>query len=287
MKSISHSQFSAYNECNLKWKLRYIDKLSKFSGSIHTVFGTAMHTTIQAYLTEFYNKSIKSADSMDLVTMLKEEMIKEFTQIREQHKVDVCDQKELTEFYEDGVAIIEGFKKDRAKYFMKKNYELVGIELPIFDQPQEGVQFKSFLDVVIRNKINDNVKIIDLKTSTRSWTNYHKKNFYKTSQLILYKQKYSEKFGVPLDKISVEFLILKRKVPKKSDWPISRLQRFEPAHGSVTLNKVNKAFNEFRELIFDSKGNYRTDREYNASPGSACKFCEFYDTEHCEWGKIL
>ena len=77
MKSISHSQFSAYNECNLKWKLRYIDKLSKFSGSIHTVFGTAMHTTIQAYLTEFYNKSIKSADSMDLVTMLKEEMIKE------------------------------------------------------------------------------------------------------------------------------------------------------------------------------------------------------------------
>ena len=117
MKSISHSQFSAYNECNLKWKLRYIDKLSKFSGSIHTVFGTAMHTTIQAYLTEFYNKSIKSADSMDLPTMLKEEMIKEFVQIRKQHNVDVCDQKELTEFYEDGVAIIEGFKKDRAKYF--------------------------------------------------------------------------------------------------------------------------------------------------------------------------
>ena len=141
--------------------------------------------------------------------------------------------------------------------------------------------------MVIRNKINGNVKIIDLKTSTRSWTNYHKKNFYKTSQLILYKQKYSEKFGVPLDKISVEFLILKRKVAKKSDWPISRLQRFEPAHGSVTLNKVNKAFNEFRELIFDSKGNYRTDREYNASPGSACRFCEFVKTEHCKWGKIL
>ena len=287
MKSISHSQFSAYNECNLKWKLRYIDKLSKNTGSIHTVFGTAMHNTLQAYLTEFYNKSIKSADSMDLTTMLKEDMIAEFLKIRKKHNVDICNQKELTEFYEDGVAIIEGFKKDRHKYFMKKNYELVGIELPIFDNIQEGVQFKSFLDVVIRNKINGNVKIIDLKTSTRSWTNFHKKNFYKTSQLVLYKQKYSEKFGVPLDKISVEFLILKRKVPKKSDWPISRLQRFEPAHGSVTLNKVNKAFNEFRELIFDSKGNYRTDREYTAKPGSACRFCEFYDTEHCEWGKIL
>ena len=81
MKSISHSQFSAYNECNLKWKLRYIDKLSKFSGSIHTVFGTAMHTTIQAYLTEFYNKSIKSADSMDLVTLI--------TRLKKNYKFDI------------------------------------------------------------------------------------------------------------------------------------------------------------------------------------------------------
>ena len=48
-----------------------------------------------------------------------------------------------------------------------------------------------------------------------------------------------------------------------------------------------KAFHEFRELIFDSKGEYRTNRDYAAKPGSACKFCEFYDTEHCEWGKIL
>ncbi len=45
-----------------------------------------------------------------------------------------------------------------------------------------------------------------------------------------------------------------------------------------SVNKTMKAFHEFRELIFDSKGNHRTDREYPAKPGSACKFCEFYDT---------
>ena len=53
------------------------------------------------------------------------------------------------------------------------------------------------------------------------------------------------------------------------------------------MNKTMKAFHEFRELIFDSKGEYRKDRNYSAKPGSACKFCEFYDTEYCEWGKIL
>ena len=78
MKSISHSQFTSYNECNLKWKLRYIDKLSLSGGNIHTLFGSAMHTVLQEYLVTMYNKSIVEADKLDLESMLKDEMIKEF-----------------------------------------------------------------------------------------------------------------------------------------------------------------------------------------------------------------
>ena len=287
MKSISHSQFTAYNECNLKWKLRYIDKLSLSGGNIHTLFGSAMHTVLQEYLTTMYNKSIVEAEKLKLDVMLKEQMIKEFNIIRARWKIIPCEQKDMVEFYQDGVEIIKHFRKHRNKYFMKKNYELVGVEVPIFMNIQEGVQLKSFLDVVIRNKVSGRITIIDLKTATRGWWDYQKKDFYKKSQLLMYKQFYSEKFNVPLHKIDVYFLILKRKIAKKSDFPISRLQRFEPAHGKPSVNKTMKAFHEFRELIFDSKGNHRTDREYPAKPGSACKFCEFYDTEHCKWGKIL
>ena len=287
MAHVSHSQFTTYNDCNLKWKLRYIDKLGTFVGNIHTLFGSAMHTVIQEYLSVMYNKSIVAADKLDMESRLKEEMVTEFTKVKEGQDVLPCTQEEMMEFYQDGVEIIKHFRKHRNKYFMKKNYELVGIEVPIFMNIQEGVQLKSFLDVVMRNKISGKITIIDLKPSTRSWTDYQKKNFYKKSQLLMYKQFYSEKFNVPLDKIDVYFLILKRKIAKKSDFPISRLQRFEPAHGRPSVNKTMKAFHEFRELIFDSKGNHRTDRDYAAKPGSACKFCEFYDTEHCEWGKIL
>ena len=147
LKSISHSQFTSYNECNLKWKLRYIDELSIGSGNIYTIFGSAMHSVIQSYLTEFYNNTIKDAERLPLDLMLKNEMIKEFTKIRKEHNVDVCGQDDMVEFYQDGVEIIKDFKKHRAKYFMKKNYELVGIELPIFTKLQSGVEFRSFLDV--------------------------------------------------------------------------------------------------------------------------------------------
>ena len=287
MGHVSHSQFVSYSECNLKWKLRYIDKLGTFTGNIHTLFGTAMHTVIQEYLTVMYGTSIVAAEALDLNGMLKTEMMGEFKLIKEGQETLPCSQDEMVEFYQDGLAILEHFRKHRGKYFMKKNYELVGIELPITIELQENVELKSFLDVVIRNKISGKITIIDLKTSTRSWTDYHKKNFYKKAQLLLYKQFYSEKFDVPLDKISVEFLILKRKIAKQSDFPISRLQRFEPANGKVSVNKTMKAFTEFREAIYDEKGNHKTDRNYNASPGSACKFCEFVKTEHCEWGRIL
>ena len=287
MKSISHSQFTAYNECNLKWKLRYIDKLSLSGGNIHTLFGSAMHTVLQEYLTTMYNKSIVEAEKLKLDVMLKEQMIKEFNIIRARWKIIPCEQKDMVEFYQDGVEIIKHFRKHRNKYFMKKNYELIGVEVPIFMNIQEGVQLKSFLDVVIRNKVSGRITIIDLKTATRGWWDYQKKDFYKKSQLLMYKQFYSDKFDVSLDKIDVYFLILKRKIAKKSDFPISRLQKFEPAHGKPSVNKTMKAFHEVRELIFDSKGEYRTNRDYAAKPGSACKFCEFYDTEHCKWGKIL
>ena len=287
MAHISHSQFTTYNDCNLKWKLRYVDKLGTFVGNIHTLFGSAMHTVIQEYLSVMYNKSIVAAEKINMESRLKEEMVAEFTKIKEGQNVLPCTQDEMMEFYQDGLAILEHFRKYRNKYFMKQNWELVGIEVPILKDVQEGVEMMGFLDVVLRNKISGKVVIIDLKTATRGWTDFQKKDFNKKSQLLLYKKYYSELFDVPLDKIDVMFLILKRKIAKNPDFLITRLQKFEPANGVPSINKVMTKFEEFRKGVFDEKGNYLLERTYAAKPGKVCKFCEFYDTEHCKWGKIL
>ena len=80
---------------------------------------------------------------------------------------------------------------------MKQNWELVGVEVPILKNVQEGVEMMGFLDVVLRNKISGKVVIIDLKTATRGWTDFQKKDFNKKSQLLIYKKFYSELFDVP------------------------------------------------------------------------------------------
>ena len=59
-------------------------------------------------------------------------------------------------------------------------------------------------------KETETFKIIDIKTSTNGWNDYAKKDENKQFQLLLYKQYFSEQYGIPLDKIEIEFFILKR-----------------------------------------------------------------------------
>ena len=65
-KSISYSQLSMYNSCPKKWSLQYRDGHKVFTSSINTVFGTAIHETIQHYINTIYNESGAAADKINL-----------------------------------------------------------------------------------------------------------------------------------------------------------------------------------------------------------------------------
>ena len=64
MAKVSFSQYSTYTTCPHQYKLRYIDKLGESSANIHTLFGTAMHETIQHFLSVMYGVSKKQAEEM-------------------------------------------------------------------------------------------------------------------------------------------------------------------------------------------------------------------------------
>ena len=132
MAKVSFSQYSMWSSCPHQYKLNYIDKLGESSSNIHTIFGTAMHETIQHYLSVMYGVSKKQADSISLDKLLLERM-------RETYKKEVesmsegtpCTQIELEEFYGDGRRILAWFTKYSSKFYSKSGYELVGIEIPL------------------------------------------------------------------------------------------------------------------------------------------------------------
>ena len=285
MKRISYSQYNQWVTCPYKWKLNYIDDLGEFTDSIHTMFGTSMHEVLQTYLTVMYNDTVKMADALPLEKMLLHRMKYNYSQIMERNGGEVfCEQKDMEEFYSHGLIILEWFKKNRGKYFSKKGYELVGIEVPIDYNLPNDIKFIGYMDVVLYNKVSGRYKIIDIKTSTMGWNKWMKADKNKTDQLLLYKQFYGAQHDIPLDKIDVEYFIVKRKLYEGLDFPQRRVQTFSPASGKPSVNKVINNLNQFIDESFIN-GEYNTEHTYIKQPSKKnCRWCEFNQTEHCDVG---
>ena len=285
MAKVSFSQYSMWSSCPHQYKLNYIDKLGESSSNVHTIFGTAMHETIQHYLSVMYGVSKKQADEINMDKLLLEKM-------REAYKGEAdkmsegtpCTQIQLEEFYGDGRRILAWLDKHMHKFYSKSGFELVGIEIPLNATIKEGVHFIGFIDIVIRDIAANEIIIIDLKTSTMGWNQYQKADKMKNSQILLYKKYYSELFNIPLQKIKVEYQILRRKLPEDSAFPVPHVSKHIPAHGSPSVKKVYDEFMEFINTVFDDGGGFK-DIEFPKVPGAAkknCKFCEFGNRGICD-----
>ena len=73
-RKISYSQYAMYSTCPKHWELAYVKNLRTFSQSIHTIFGTAFHETLQNYLTVMFNESVKKANEIDINKYLAVQM---------------------------------------------------------------------------------------------------------------------------------------------------------------------------------------------------------------------
>ena len=104
----------------------------------------------------------------------------------------------------------------------------------------------------------------------------------------MYKKFFSEQYGIPLDKIDIEFLIVKRKVLDWDDEKIMsphqayRVQTFTPPSGKIKINRANNAINDFITECFSPNGNIK-ETNYPKSPSKwNCSFCPFgEDKELC------
>ena len=284
MGRISYSQLSMFSECPERWKLNYVDKLRVFETNIFLIFGTAMHEVIQTWLEVMYNDSIKNADKLNLEQRLHDKLIEGFKKAKEEEGKDPCTKEQLKEFFQDGIDILDFVKKRRADYFSKRGYKLIGCEVPIDVDLRKNVKMVGYLDIVILDEYHNILKIYDIKTSTQGWNKWQKKDENKTQQLLLYKQFYAKQYNHPIDKIEVEYFIVKRRLWENAMYPQKRVQKFSPSSGTVSMNKVAKRLDTFLDLAFDDNGEQITDNIIATPSKKACKWCEFRKTEHCSVG---
>ena len=280
MSKISFSQYMMWANCPLAWKLKYVDGHKFDDSSINTVFGTAMHESIQNWLDTLYNKSESLAKTVYLHDTFKDrllELFKENTTISENgEKVFLADKKTLMEFYEQGCQILTYIQNNYKKIFPTSNVKLFAIEYELKAEVKTGVNYVGFIDIVTHNTLTNKYVLYDLKTSRSGWTQDQKSDPNKIGQLLLYKTFFAEQMGISEDNISVEFVILKRIVAENTQFHIPRVSKFEPPNKAPSLKKNWVRFQSFIDTAFDDVGNYIT--EQKATPSKdACKWCVYKD----------
>ena len=284
MGRISYSQLSMFSECPLRWKLNYIDDLSVREPSIHLLFGTAMHEVIQKYLEVMYYDSVKNSNKLNLEQRLHDKMYEQFKMDKESYGKNPCTLEDMQEFFNDGVTILDFIKKRRCEYFSKRGYKLIGCEVPIDVELKKNIKMVGYLDIVILDEVTGILKIYDIKTSTKGWNKWMKKDENKTQQLLLYKQFYAKQYNVPVENIEVEYFIVKRKLYENCDWPQKRIQVWAPASGKISMGRVAKRLGHFIDTAFNDDGSYNKERLFPEPSKKACRFCEFNQTEYCNVG---
>ena len=280
MSKISFSQYMMWANCPLAWKLKYVDGHKFDDSSINTVFGTAMHESIQNWLDTLYNKSESLAKTVYLHDTFKDrllELFKENTTVMENgEKVFLADKKTLMEFYEQGCQILTYIQNNYKKIFPTSNVKLFAIEYELKAEVKTGVNYVGFIDIVTHNTLTNKYVLYDLKTSRSGWTQDQKSDPNKIGQLLLYKTFFAEQMGISEDNISVEFVILKRIVAENTQFHIPRVSKFEPPNKAPSLKKNWVRFQSFIDTAFDDVGNYIT--EQKATPSKdACKWCVYKD----------
>lgn len=274
-RHISYSSISTYNKCPKLWDLQYRQKKVPFVQSIYTCFGTAMHETIQEWLTVMYHDKVKAANDINLHKLLYANLVKSYKQGRAINGSHFSTPEELTQFWLDGKHILDYLTKKRAAYFSTKTMMLAGVETLLYQEIKPGVMFKGLVDLVFYHPVNDTWTIMDIKTSTSGWRDNQKKNPNLTAQVVLYKEFFARQFGIDKDKISVEYFIVKRRVPAEADYASMqrRVQEFRPNDGPRKTKQVLESMNKFLDDVLDEEGNF-VDKEYKCnSPLGKCQEC--------------
>jgi hypothetical protein len=243
-------------------------------------FGTAFHEVLQEYLISNHGANHKTNNTLDFNIELKNKIKEIYKKDYNNYGKHFSTSSELSEFWEQGVKILNHIRSNHDLYYDRQNWTLLGVEVPLMIKilnSEEPLYFILFIDLLFYDKINKKLIIDDIKTSGKGWSSYSKKDKVKTSQVLLYKAFLSKSLDLDYDDIDSRFTIVRR-ITDAYDFPLKRVQIFKPAQSKKSTISALDNFKIFIKSVFDKEGNYRQDIEYPAVSGHNCfncNYCEF------------
>ena len=252
MTHISYSELKNWEFCPFYHKLTYIDGNKIFKGNEYTAFGTAIHNICEKKLLQ---------ESFNPKETFVQEFQKELKQL-EDDKVEFNLERAL-EMVPQGIALIPEIEPALENYF--KNYEIISSEEKLMVPINEHINFKGFIDAVVRTD-DGKYHIVDWKSTSWGWDSRRRSDPMVTYQLTLYKYFFCEKHGIEPENVETHFALLKRTADK------NKVEFFRVTSGA---KKTENALKLLHMALYNiGKQRYLKKR-------SNCNRCAFNMTPEC------
>lgn len=159
--NISASRITLYNDCSLKYKFRYVDKIRIPASSPHLAYGSALHKALEYLnLAMLENKEFLLEDFFQMF----EDSYKEELKLNEVKESDYFAPK----LYKMGLSSIEQF------YNSHKDYEVVASEflftVPLPKEFGGSYNLTGIIDAIIKQK--SKLLIVDYKTAKEQYPKF-------------------------------------------------------------------------------------------------------------------
>lgn len=256
IRRISFSELKNWKECPHRHKLIYVDKLPHFSGNEFTAFGTAIHAVCEKIVPD----NSQSASEIFELSFLSELA----TLKKDGHKLN---NTLVEDMRAQAKPICEQILPAVKEHF--GDFEVVSVEEQLLEDMSDiesyGKKFKGFIDMVIKTP-DGTYHIIDWKTCSWGWNRDKKSDPMTTYQLTYYKNYFSKKHDIDLKNIETYFVLLKRTAKKEN---------VEVLKVTSGPRKIENSLKVLQNAVINIERGVSIKNRLN------CKYCKFYNTEHC------
>ena len=257
---ISFSEFRLYSECGHRHLIEKYLKIVEPSTSIHLFFGSAIHEALELGMKQQINVEGRIAH-------FRQFFIKEMND----NLKDSQDYTWLEDFLVQGQNILKYVSTEK----IIEKYEVVGVEIPVYEPLYKNYYFKGFIDLVLRDRKTGRYIVIDWKTSGEAWKVEKKKeDSIFVSHMRFYKYFYGRKYNIPFDNIDCKYIVLNRLKNKKDT--SQGFGKMQPVDMDFDLNDIKISLKGLAKAMRDIHiKNHFSKIKLVKNSKSGCFFCPY------------
>lgn len=244
MKIYSHSKLSTFEQCNLKYKYKYVDKIKIEEQTIESLLGFAVHNVLEYIYNEAKQGRIPNID--EVITIYSDVW-------KENHNetIVIMDMRYTSEdYFNKGVKFLVDYYVEHVPFKDNTLETEKKIEM-ILDQTQE-IKLIGYIDRLVHNIEKNQYEIHDYKTANNLPT---KEKIDNDKQLAIYSIAIKELFGYDKD--------------------VALIWHYLAYNKKIYAKKTNDQLEQLKKEILELINKIENAKDFPASPSGLCSWCEY------------